>query len=137
MDLISPGRNASAAGSEWMARKQAIGRWGERLAEEYLSARGCTLIQRNVRTPYGEIDLVMRGEGELLIFVEVKTRTSSNYGKPEEAVTAQKRIHMLQSAEAYLLEHAEYQGDWRVDVISIFQPGNGRPEIVWFENALT
>jgi putative endonuclease len=120
-----------------MARKQAIGRWGERLAEEYLSARGYTLIQRNVRTPYGEIDLVMRGEGDILIFVEVKTRTSSNYGKPEEAVTAQKRVHMLQSAEAYLLEHDEYQGDWRVDVISIFQPGTGYPEIVWFENALT
>jgi putative endonuclease len=119
-----------------MARKQAIGKWGEKLAEEFLAKRGCSLVERNARTPYGEIDLVMQADGDLLIFVEVKTRTSSAFGKPEEAITAQKKMHMVQSAEAYLLAHPEYAGDWRVDVVAIFQPASANPEIVWFENAL-
>jgi putative endonuclease len=120
-----------------MARKQAVGKWGEQLAETFLAARGCTLVERNVRTPYGEIDLVVQKNGDLLIFVEVKTRTSQTFGKPEEAITAQKKLHMLQSAEAYLLQHPDYAGDWRIDVVAIYQSGPGNPEIVWFENALT
>jgi putative endonuclease len=119
-----------------MARKQALGKWGEQLAEEFLVERGCTCIDRNVRTPYGEIDLVMQIDEKNLIFVEVKTRKSSAFGKPEESITEKKRMHMIQSAEAYLLQHPEYSGDWRVDVIAIFQPGTTDPEIIWFENAV-
>jgi len=119
-----------------MARKQAIGKWGERLAEEFLTAHGCILVERNVRTSYGEIDLVMRTEGNVLLFVEVKTRKSSVLGKPEISITSKKQAHMQASAEAYLLEHPDFTGDWRIDVVAICQPGNEKPEIVWFENAI-
>jgi putative endonuclease len=119
-----------------MARKQAVGRWGERLAEEYLIQRGYSFIERNVRTPYGEIDLVMQADSDVLVFVEVKTRKTATFGKPEESITAQKRTHMVQSAESYLLQHPVFCGDWRVDVIAIYQPGSEAPEIRWFENAL-
>jgi putative endonuclease len=119
-----------------MARKQMIGKWGERMAEEYLTSAGLLFIERNVRTPYGEIDLVMQTEGDVLVFIEVKTRKTQSFGKPEESITAKKKTHMLQSAEAYLLQHPEIHGDWRVDVIAIYQPGSSDPEITWFENAL-
>ncbi|MEN4099685.1 MAG: YraN family protein [Anaerolineaceae bacterium] len=119
-----------------MARKQAVGKWGEGMAEHYLIRHGCTLIERNVRTQYGEIDLVMKTEDNLLIFVEVKTRTSSRFGNPEEAITRQKSDHMRLSAEAYLLARPEFDGDWRIDVISIYRARTETPEIVWFENAI-
>lgn len=119
-----------------MSRKQQVGRWGEQLAEEFLLERGCRLVERNARTPYGEIDRVMR-MAEVTVFVEVKMRTSRTFGLPEEAITAKKRAHMLQAAQAYLQSHPELDGDWRVDVIAIeARPGESDPQIVWFENAL-
>lgn len=120
-----------------MARKQVIGKWGERLAEDYLVRRGCILVERNVRTQYGEIDLVMTMGVNLLIFVEVKTRTSVEFGNPEEAITAQKREHMRLSAEAYLLKHPVVNMDWRIDVVAVYRASSETPEIVWFENALS
>jgi putative endonuclease len=120
-----------------LTRKQAVGRWGEKLAEEYLLKRGLTLVERNVRTAYGEIDLIMVSPEGSLIFVEVKTRTTKTFGQPEESITQQKRVHMVQSAEAYLMTHPEYSGDWRVDVVAIYKQGNESAEITWFENAIT
>jgi putative endonuclease len=58
-----------------MARNQRIGTWGEQAASDYLQARGFEILDRNVRTPYGEIDLLALRDRQT-IFVEVKTRTS-------------------------------------------------------------
>ena len=114
-------------------RRQRIGRWGEDLAAGYLQQHGYTILERNARTPYGEIDLVTR-QGEILIFLEVKTRTNRSFGMPEDAVNPRKQSHMLAAAEHYAgLKGAE---NWQVDVISI----EGRPgreaDIVHFENVL-
>ncbi len=114
-----------------------MGRWGEQLAEQYLLERGCELVERNARTPYGEIDRIVRQDG-VVVFVEVKTRTSASFGLPEASITARKREHLLQSAEAYLQAHPELDGDWRVDVVAIEgRPGQHNPQIVWFENAVS
>ena len=118
-------------------RRQAIGTWGEGLAERYLLERGYQILGKNVRTPYGEIDLIARLKDEL-VFVEVKTRTSQSYGLPETAITAKKQAHMIQAAQAYLQSNVEL-GDcaWRIDVIAITKkPGIPSPEIICFENAL-
>ena len=118
------------------SKRQSYGTWGERVAASYLSARGYSIIARNVRTPYGEIDLVVKTR-QTLVFVEVKTRSTNAFGLPEEAISTRKRKHILQSAEYYLQELDDYRGDWRVDVISIRgKPDQVNPEVVWFENAL-
>ncbi len=119
-------------------RRQAVGRWGENLAQAFLQERGYTILERNVRTPYGELDLVVRS-GSTLAFVEVKARLSPAYGEPEAAVTAAKQAHLLQAAQAYLQLHPELEAlDWRIDVIAIRRDRTGgKPEVVWFENAIS
>jgi len=94
--------------------RQEVGSWGENLAATYLTERGYTILERNVRTSYGEIDLVaqkkiggMDGEGGIggesaLVFVEVKTRRSTKYGLPEEAMTSRKQAHLLAAIQSYL-----------------------------------
>jgi putative endonuclease len=116
--------------------RQALARWGEDLAEKYLAQKGYTLLAKNARTPYGEIDLVVQ-QGPITVFVEVKTRTSTAYGLPEEAVTTAKQAHLLASAEAYLQNHPTLEGDWRIDVIAIRRLPRAAPEIVHFENAVS
>ena len=112
----------------------ATGKWGEHVAESFLKARSLTIIGRNVRTKYGEIDLIAQKD-QTLIFFEVKTRSNLSFGKPEEAITEKKLGHMLQSAEAYIQENALEQLDWRIDVIAIIgSPNKINPEIRWFEN---
>ena len=127
--------------------RQSLGRWGEALAADYLLKLGYSIIDRNARTPYGEIDLVARWmEGGMVgisearpvtVFVEVKTRSSHTYGLPEEAVTARKQAHLLAAAQAYLQQHPELVGDWRIDVIAIqrYHPAQA-PTIRHFENAI-
>jgi putative endonuclease len=117
-------------------QKQSLGRWGERVAARYLESLGYGILETNVRTDYGEIDLVVRRDG-LVVFVEVKARSSVEFGQPEEAITPAKQQHLLDSAENYLQAHPELDGDWRVDVISVLRYDKREPEIVHFENALS
>ena len=119
------------------SRQQVIGKWGESLAADFLSEKGYKILARNFRTEYGEIDLIVTRE-DVLIFVEVKTRTSNEFGYPEDAITKQKKEHLLYSAQAYLQNHPEFEGDWRIDVIAIWQKDRNAPQqIIHFENALT
>jgi putative endonuclease len=85
-------------------RKQAVGKWGEEVAAAYLSGRGYEILERNIRTAHGEIDLVAR-MGDVVIFVEVRTRTSSRFARPEESITPRKQSHMLAAAEDYTQLH--------------------------------
>jgi putative endonuclease len=115
--------------------RQNLGKWGEALAADYLGQRGYLLLERNARTPYGELDLVMR-QGETIVFVEVKTRISAAYGLPEESITPRKQEHLLNAARHYLQSHTDIGGDWRVDVIAIRRMRSAPPEVVHFENIL-
>ncbi len=118
---------------------QRVGRWGEQFAAEYLERQGYRIIERNARTAYGELDLVVSPTDEaVVVFVEVKTRRSTAFGLPEASITEQKKAHLLAAGQAYLLEHPDLPGDWRVDVIAIqLHSGKERPEVFHFENALT
>jgi putative endonuclease len=88
-----------------------------------------------VRTPYGEIDLVTR-QKEVTVFVEVKTRTNRVYGHPEDAITSQKKDHLIASAQDFLLKHPEISGEYRIDVIAILRLSRQVPQIEYFENAI-
>lgn len=116
-----------------MKHNQRIGKWGEDTAVEYLTQRGYEIIARNVRTPYGEIDIVAK-QADITIFVEVKTRTSNTMGLPEEAITPRKREHMLSAADHYAAEHEI--DHWQIDVIAIEGKPTTKPKITYFERAL-
>ena len=119
-----------------MAYRQRIGHRGEAIAEAFLHGKGLETVCRNVRTPYGEIDLIMKHKDQL-VFVEVKTRTSLEYGLPEDSINAKKRGRMIRSAEHYIQQHSEQNGYWRIDVIAVYGlAGDPSPEIEWFENAV-
>lgn len=116
-------------------RRQTLGKWGETLAAGYLASHGYTILERNARTAYGEIDLVAR-LGECLVFVEVKTRASSALGLPEISVSARKRAHLLSAARAYLQGRAEPEGSWRIDVVAIRRFPDAPAEVYHFENVI-
>ncbi len=116
--------------------KMALGKRGEQLAKEYLAQKGVSIFASNVRTPYGELDLV-GFQGELLVFFEVKTRRTKTFGYPEESITAAKREHLVASALAFIQEHPELPCQWRIDVISILLNLGRTPEFEWFENAVS
>jgi putative endonuclease len=119
--------------------RQDLGRWGEAHAADYLQQHGYTVIARNVRTPYGEIDLVVQqvAEGETItVFVEVKTRSSKTFGYPEEAITPRKRINLVSAAQHYMQEHPDLDKNWRIDVIAIERYPERSPIINHFENAI-
>jgi putative endonuclease len=120
--------------------RQRLGRWGEAAAAAYLQSRGYIVLEQNLRTPHGEIDIVASqagSQGSVVVFVEVKTRTSNRYGYPEASITAAKQAHLLAAIQYYWQQHPEVEQDWRVDVISIERPRSGGPAtITHFENAL-
>ena len=116
-----------------MSHNQRIGQWGESIAADYLTQHGHEIIARNVRTPFGEIDIITK-QGDVIIFVEVKTRTSNKMGLPEESITPRKQEHMLACAQHYASEHEI--DHWQIDVISVEgKPGN-KPMVTYFENAI-
>ena len=115
-----------------MSRNQRVGKWGEETACTYLVQHGYEIVARNVRTPYGEIDLVARSEG-FTVFVEVKSRTSPFLGPPEIAVTTRKQKHMLACAAYYAQANAV--DHWQIDVLAVQRVGD-RTEITHFENAI-
>ena len=120
-----------------MTRKtQAFGRWGEETAAAYLEAHGYVILGRNFHTAHGEIDIVASKAG-LLIFIEVKTRSSHVFAYPEDSVTQRKQAHLLSAAADYLQAHPESSESWQFDVIAIERNPGGSPEIVHFENVIS
>jgi len=126
--------------------RQSFGKWGETIAENYLTEKGYRILERNIRTPYGELDIIASQKGiipsgvqmereTIIVFVEVKTRSSDKYGLPEQAITARKQEHLLSAAQYYLMENPQLAEDWRVDVISIQSSTQGKqPKVTHFEN---
>ena len=113
-----------------------LGRYGEWLAERYLIKKGVSIIRRNIRTNYGEIDILGKQNG-ILIFIEVKTRRSQSFGNPEGAVNEIKKEHMINSALEYIQLQSDGEVDWRIDVIAINIDKKDKIQIEWFKNAVT
>jgi putative endonuclease len=113
--------------------KKEIGAWGEDIAADWLAEHGCEVIARNARTPYGEIDIIAR-QGDITIFVEVKTLTSSAKIFPEDNITPRKQQHMLNSAQHYAAEHEV--DHWQIDAIAVEGRPGTEPVITHFENVI-
>ncbi len=98
--------------------KIRLGKIGEDLASSYLSKHGYTIIERNFKARYGEIDIIALS-GSILVFIEVKTRIGRQFGLPEEAVTPRKIHEVVKTAEFYKVLHPELPESLRLDVIGI------------------
>ena len=96
---------------------KTLGTSGEALAEDLLRGLGYAIVGRDVRTPLGQLDLVVR-DGGTLVFVEVKTRTGYAFGLPQEAVDARK-IRKLRQLAAYYLKLNPHHGAVRFDVVGL------------------
>lgn len=110
-----------------------IGRKGEELALDFLRKKGFEILETNWHYHHLEIDIIAK-DGKMLVFVEVKTRTTSYFGNPEDAVSKQKIARIINAAEAYIYAR-DVQGESRFDVIAIILPPNKSPEIEYFEDA--
>ena len=100
-----------------MNKNKEIGIKGESIAAEYLIKKGYTLLEKNFRFRRSEIDLIAK-TGNTIVFIEVKTRHSTNYGYPEEAIDNNKIDHILECADHYIYQN-QWKGDIRFDIISI------------------
>jgi len=98
--------------------KKKLGKLGEVIASKYLTKRGFKLIDRNFKIRYGEIDLIFIYQKKL-IFVEVKTRRTSYFGAPADAVTPWKIQTLIKTAHYYKLTHQNLPDSLRIDVVAI------------------
>ena len=98
--------------------RKELGNKGEDIAARYLEEQGYKILKRNFRSRYGEIDIIC-SLAQSIIFVEVKTRTSTSFGFPEEAITKTKREHIRKVALEYLAAQSQPFNKIRFDVIGI------------------
>ena len=114
--------------------RRALGARGESLAGEWYTQRGYTILDRNWRTRSGELDLVLE-LGRVIVFCEVKTRTSDAFGAGVEAVTRDKQQRIRRLAAQWLEQHDQPHRGLRFDVVSILAPRDAPPTIDVYEAA--
>ena len=115
-----------------MAAKDALGRRGEAIAARYLVGAGLSIVESNWRCPQGEIDLVAR-DGDELVFVEVKTRSSVAFGHPLEAITAAKLARLRRLAAAWCEAHPGNHDRIRIDAVAVIARTLGVIEVEHLE----
>ena len=119
-------------------QRQFFGQRGEQDAAEKALERGYSILERNYRTPYGEIDLILQSPEGAIVFAEVKARSGSFFGYPESAVDSRKKTHIIRSAYCFLEER--YPDDdgipWRVDILALIYKKDRKTiiDFRWFEN---
>ena len=117
-------------------KRRETGILGEKLARDFLKQKGYRILETNYRCVYGEIDIVAR-QGECLVFLEVRTRSDSSFGVPEESITPAKMRHIEKCAQHYLQCCGKTPSSWRVDVVAVeLDPGKRPKRIEIIENAL-
>jgi putative endonuclease len=109
-----------------------FGKLGEQLAEDFLIKKGYTILHRNWRYSHYEIDIVAL-KNDLPHFVEVKTRSSKQFGEPEESVTKKKIRFLLQAADEFLFRHPQYK-NFQIDILSINIHPQTEPEYFFIED---
>ncbi len=106
-----------------------FGHHGERAAVSYLKQQGFRIVTRNYQNRFGEIDIIAL-DADTLVFIEVKTRSSTRTGSPLEAVDSRKQRQIMRAAQAYLSERRLQEHTFRFDVIGLLWPdGKNQPEL--------
>ncbi len=117
-----------------MDARGEFGKRGEELACGELRRRGYRILDRRFRTRCGEIDIVAR-DGNVLVFVEVKARSTGNFGNPFESVTRQKRHRLSRMAASYLLVKGIGEVACRFDVVAVTPAQSGRYRVEVLQSA--
>jgi putative endonuclease len=129
-------REAIGRAVEWLNALRVhlpLGRRGERAAEKYLRRCGYRIVKRNFRAAGAEIDLVAM-DGDVLVFVEVKTRRGRDAGAPEEAVDERKQKQIRRAATIFATRYREDEIEMRFDIVAVDASGE-RLEIELLRNA--
>jgi len=116
-----------------MARHNEIGKTGEATARKFLENKGYAILESNWRFHRAEVDLIAK-DGNVLVFVEVKTRSSDAFGKPEAFVSTRKQRFLAEAASAYM-EQSGHDWEIRFDIISVLAQPAGEALIEHFEDA--
>jgi putative endonuclease len=113
---------------------RGVGQLGESAAVRALRRRGYAILERNFRTPAGEIDVIAEAGG-VLCFIEVKWRRTAGLGHPAEAVTPEKQRRLARAAEWYLTRHDRRGSICRFDVVAILAAGDEEPVVEIYADA--
>ncbi len=114
--------------------RKSFGKVGEELTAKYLKKRNYKIIERNYRCPLGEIDIIAL-DGKALVFVEVKTRGSTNFGPPQLAVGWRKQRQISKVALDFIKRKKISQMDMRFDVVSVQLCPTGEFRVELIRNA--
>jgi len=112
----------------------SLGRKGEEFAAQYLMKSGYRIVERNFRVRSGEIDIIAN-DGEYLVFVEVKTRSSIRFGTPADAVTSHKQQQIIKTALVYMSQHNLHDFPVRFDVMAVMMEKGKAPRAELIRNA--
>lgn len=118
-----------------MASHLDFGKTGEQISRQYLENKGYAILKENWRFEHKEVDLICK-DGNILVFVEVKTRSGDYFQQPYEAVEKKKQKLLIDAAEAFIQEFTDFD-EIRFDIISIVQKPNSDAEIEHIINAFT
>jgi putative endonuclease len=121
---------------EFFMAIESLNLWhfGEEEGARFLKKNGCKITERNYRTSRGEIDIIARS-GNIIIFVEVRTRASNTFAEPWETVGHRKRERIRAAAREYLREKPSPDAEVRFDILSITLDDGVKPRIDWLQNA--
>ncbi|MBU1136932.1 YraN family protein [Patescibacteria group bacterium] len=100
-----------------MRDKDRVWKIGEAVARKYLENKGYEILEQNYRTRYAEIDLVAQ-KNEVLVFIEVRTKTGELFGSPEETINRKKLKRIWQNADNYV-KMKKWNGQYRIDAVGI------------------
>jgi putative endonuclease len=109
--------------------RQAIGAYGERLAERHLTDQGLIVLARNWRCAAGEVDLILSDGADMVVFCEVKTRRSGRFGTPAESISATKVRRLRRLAAQWLAESPEHPREVRFDVVAVLPQPRGATRV--------
>jgi putative endonuclease len=116
--------------------RQEVGKLGEELARKFLKKRGYRIRETGFRCPHGEIDIIAQKK-DWLVFVEVRTKVSLDFGTPEESITQTKKKKLIALALTYTSTHQNLPPLWRIDVVAVELDDKGKPRrIEHIENAI-
>ena len=120
------------------AGRLGLGAEGERAAKAYLQPKGFRMLHENYSTPLGEIDLIAKESG-VVVFVEVKARTSGEFGPPQASVTLAKQRQIVKVARLYLQRERLAEVACRFDVVAVMFAGGqaGQPNVLLIRDAFS
>ncbi len=118
-------------------KRRDTGILGEKLARDFLAKHGYHILETNYRSPYGEIDIIAKYQ-DSLVFIEVRTKRSLQFGSPEESITPAKRERMIATGWHYLQVHDNLSSSWQISIVAIELNQKGEPSrIELIENAIS